>query len=241
MEFGTGVIPEELLSFEDVKVQTSQVRALELQKLGVSDTDRTVTKDTLGATQRDDVLPPKFGSVIPAFAEVQYNQQTDPTRREKVEIVPVESIPELEGSRCIAFYGEPMRYRLAWDSWNDNGGIVYLWFDPIEDISSSLGSQDKIFPEAFWTLIVKKAALNVIRIVRMKALHIDKNDREELNSILSMFEASMIAQIGEWERQFQIWKNLDYNSGPRLRRTLEEIMDRSYDNVTGREPLDGGW
>ena len=230
MEFGTGVIPEELLSFEDAKKETIQVRALEMQKLGISDTDRTVTSDTLGATQRDDAMPVKFGDFIPAFVEIRINDRT-----EKVEIVPVESIPELEGARCIAFYSN--RYRLAWDAWDE--GEIYLWFDPIEDLSGITGKSGITFPQAFWTLLVKKTALNLIKVIRLKALHIGKSDREELNTILSMFEKSLNASLSEWEQEFFKWRNIDFNAGPRLRRTNEEIMARAYNNVTGRVSLDG--
>lgn len=240
-EFG-GTIPENLLSFEGAKREFMSVRALELQKLGIASTDITVVKQVLTPSSRDEVFPGGVGAdIIPAFVEVQLlsalaNQ--DETRY-KVEIIPVELIPAYEGARVIAFYGlNPKRYRLGWDAWNE--GELTLWYDTIEDLLTITGNTDLAFPQAFWTFIVKKTALNLIRIIRFKLAYNTpseiKNTVPQVTSALNLMEQSMIAQVAEWQMEFRKYLNIDLNTQPHLRRTNDEIKRRDYNNVTGAYP-----
>lgn len=234
-EFG-GVMPEVLMSFEDAEREFLSVRALELQKLGVSTTDITVTKSTLNATQRDGLLNTSEGDgMIPAFVELTPDSSTSGDDRVKVEILPVELIPSYEGARAIGFYGTPGRYRLAWDAWDE--GTLTIWYDPVEDLTSIGAATDISFPPNFFTYIFKKTALNLIRVAVAKLMIVDpaqfKESKGNITAALSAFEKSIDRQVGEWEHEFKKWRNLDLNSSPHLRRTNDEIQARGYNNVTG--------
>lgn len=238
-EFG-GVVPESLLSFEDAMREFLSVRALELQKLGISTTDITCTKHTLYPTERDGLVSASIGDMIPAFAELAPTSDSTGNSRYKVEILPTELVPAYEGSRVIAFYGTPTRYRLGWDSWDE--GSLTLWYDPIEDLTQMTAATDLTFPPAFWTFLFKKSALNLVRLLKLKLATLDpisvSNNKANIVAVLGMFEESLFEQVTEWQAEFRKFLNLDLNSQSHLRRTSDEIRARSYNNVSGRDPLD---
>jgi hypothetical protein len=238
-EFG-GVVPENLLSFEDAMREFLSVRALELQKVGASTTDLTCTKLALAPSSRDALVGGSIGNAIPAFAELTPSSDSTGNTRYKVEILPTELVPAYEGARVIAFYGTPTRYRLGWDAWNE--GTLILWYDPIEDLSLLTSATDLTFPPAFWTFIIKKAAFNLVRLLKLKLVALDPANlttrKADLVNVLTMFEQSLIGQVGEWQAEFRKYINLDLNSQSHLRRTSDEIRARGYDNVSGLDPLD---
>lgn len=238
-EFG-GAMPDNLVSFEDATREFLSVRALELQKIGVSTTDITVTTQTINATTRDGLLDVSSkAGVIPAFVELTPTSAAG-DEKYKVEIIPVELIPDYEGGRAIAFYGTPMRYRLAWDSWDE--GTLTLWHDPIEDMTAITAATNVTFPPNFWTHLFKKTALNLIRLARLKLAIIDpaslRQSQANISTALTGFEQSLVMQIAEWEQEMKKWRNLDLNAQAHLRRTNDEINGRGYNNVTGYGPLD---
>jgi hypothetical protein len=239
-EFG-GAMPEVLVSFEDASREFISVRALELQKLGVSTTDVTVTKSTLNASSREGTVPATTGvGMIPAFVELTLNDSGVPDARLKVEIIPTELIPSYEGSRAIAFYGTPMKYRLSWDVWDE--GTITLWHDPIEDLTQFTSNSDVTFPPNFITYLFKKTALNLIRTAVLKLALVDpaslRQSQANIGTALSNFQGSLAAQCSEWEVEFRKWRNLDLNSQRHLRRTQDELALSDFDNVTGSSPLD---
>lgn len=241
-EFG-GVLPESLLSFEDAQREFISVRALELQRLGISTTDITVSSRQIIPNERDAALTPVFGAgMLPAFVEVVPRGSSNDNERYKVEILPVELIPDYEGARAIAFYGTPTRYRLAWDAWDE--GPMIVWYDPIEDITQIGTSTDLTFPPAFWTFLIKKAALNLARVAQLKLVVLDssrhRSNAGAISATFGAFVASLSAQVQDWEREFHKFRNIDLNSQPHLRRTNEEIKARGFNNVTGYDPLDWG-
>jgi hypothetical protein len=238
-EFG-GVMPDSLVSFEDAAREFLSVRALELQKLGVSTTDITVSKRTIYPTERDALLTVTDGiAAIPAFVELTLRDDTS-DRRSKVEIVPTEAIPGYEGSRAIAFYGTPQRYRLSFDAWDEDG--ITLWYDPVEDITAVTLATDLTFPANFWTYVVKKAAINIVRVGILKLAVLDpahyKANKKDIAAALQAFASLLAPQVVEWEMEFKKFRNLDLNSQAHLRRTQDEIMAGDFDNVTGNIPLD---
>lgn len=238
-EFG-GAMPDNLLSFEDAQREFISVRALELQKLGISTTDITVTKRTISPNARDALLSPGIGDAIPAFIELSPFSDNTGNLRYKVEIIPVELIPAYEGGRAIAFYNTPLRYRVAWDVWNE--GTLTLWYDPIEDVTQIRSASDLTFPAAFWTFIIKKAAINLVRLAKLKLVLIDPSNlstnKGDIVNVLTMFEQSLLPQVAEWQMEFKKFLNLDLNNQSHLRRTNEEIKMRGFDNTTGYDPLD---
>lgn len=237
MEFGTGVIPEELLSFEDAEREAVSVRALELQKLGIASPDKTLSENALSPTTRDGTLSAKLLEVVPVFAEAELTGTGtggDPNRREKVEIVPTQAIAGLEGARAIAFYNG--RYRISWDVWDE--GSIWVWGYDLTNLASSTAADSVTFPASFWTLVVKKAALNLIRVLKLKLITTSHPQAEPFIAVLGSFEGSIGAQAADWEREFFKWRTLDPNLTPHLRRTQSEIRVRGYNNITGLSPLD---
>jgi hypothetical protein len=238
-EFG-GAMPDVLVSFEDASREFISVRALELQKLGVSTTDVTVTSTTLNATAREGALPQNIGiGMIPAFVELASYDSTSSVRH-KVAIVPTEMIPSYEGSRAIAFYGSPGRYRLSWDAWDD--GVLHLWADPIEDLTAFTSTDEVAYPPNFLVHLFKKTALNLVRVALFKLAIVDpaslRNSQANISTALNNFQMSLAAQVADWEVEFKKWRNLDLNSQAHLRRTHDELDAIGYNNVTGNIPLD---
>lgn len=238
-EFG-GAMPEVLVSFEDASREFLSVRALEMQKLGASTTDITVTKSNLSANTRDGLLPTITGvGMIPAFVELMHYDSSSEVRS-KVEILPTELIPAYEGSRAIAFYGTPGRYRLAWDAWDE--GTIVLWHDPIDDLTQFTGATDVNFPPNFLTYLFKKTALNLVRVANFKLAIVDpaslRASQNNIAGALKQFEASLASQVGDWNAEFKKWRNMDLNSQAHLRRTNDEIQSVGYNNITGNNPLD---
>ena len=239
-EFG-GAMPDNLVSFEDASREFLSVRALELQKLGVSTADFTVTKSVLNASTRDGLVTPSFGEdMIPAFAELTPRDSSDENYKYKVEIISADLIPAYEGTRSIAFYGTPKRYRLAWDAWED--GTLTIFYDPVEDITSIGQASDVTFPSAFWTMLFKKAALNVVRLAIFKLAIIDpaefKSTKADIERSLQSFVALISPQVAEWEHEFRRHRSLDMNTQPHLRRTQDELALADYHNVSRANPLD---
>lgn len=239
-EFG-GAMPDNLISFEDATREFLNVRALELQKLGIATGDHTVTKSTLNASDRDGLVSPIFGEdMIPGFVELHRFDANYENDRDKVEIISVDLIPSYEGGRAIAFYGTPKRYRLAWDAWDE--GTITVYYDPVEDITEIGQSQDITFPAAFWTFLIKKAALNLIRVALVKLAIIDpaefRTSKQDISKALTSFVALISPQVLEWEREFHKFRNADLNTQPHLRRTTDEINYADWSNVTGVRPLD---
>jgi hypothetical protein len=235
-EFG-GLIPESICSFEDAKREYAYTRSLELQKLGIAGTDRTVTNAVLDpGDDRDGAMPssaPNLRDIIPAAVEFQPTNTTD---RYKVVILSnVEDVPAYEGNRAISFYGEPLRYRLAWDSWD--AGDLYVYYDPVEDIEDLTGASEITFPLAFWTYLTKKTAFILIDMVRLKLTWLNREEeKEQLEKILKALdkmEVKLAAQVAEWCGEFQRYINLDRNEGPYLRRSNLEIMARGYNDTSG--------
>lgn len=238
-EFG-GAMPDVLINFEDASREFLSVRALEMQKLGVSTTDVTVTKTTLNVSTRDGAVPTTTGvGMIPAFVELTTFDSSS-SARHKVEIVPTELIPSYEGSRAIAFYGTPTRYRISWDSWDD--GTITLWHDPIDDLTQFESNSEVPFPPNFLMYLVKKTALNLVRVARFKLAIIDpasyRQSQANISSALGGFEASLAGQVADWSAEFKKWRNLDLNSQAHLRRTHDELDAAGFNNVTGNRPLD---
>lgn len=235
MEFG-GVVPEELLSLEDARREFLYVRSLARQKIGIADTDKTVTSTPLTVTQRDDALPPNLQHIIPAFVEYEHNFPISPNDLRRVLIVPADDIPNYEGARAIAFYGEPLRYKLSWNAWED--GSLTLYYDPVDDLSAISGDDDLPFPMQFHTMLVKQAALKVTDIIKLKMTFLDrweeKDRAERLLGVLGGIEAKLLLQVSDWENEFKRWINKDHNEGPITRRTNEEIQARGYNDVGGR-------
>lgn len=232
------MLPDVVLSFEDARREFLQVYALEMQRLGISDTDRTVTEAVIETDARDEQI--KGVERLPAFAEFHPSTAPNENYREKVEIVPLEMIAEYEGSRAIAFYGHPLRYRAAWDFWKH--GTLYLFYDPVPIIESVAGADDISFPRAFYTYLVKKAALNLVPVARLKLAFLAPEEQKEMLPVilpvLASLEASLAMQAAEWARQFELYRNKDGNETARLRRTNDELQFSNYKNTTGRNPLD---
>lgn len=230
-EFG-GAMPENLLGFEDAMREFLAVRALELQKLGISGTDKTVTSTSLAPTVRDAALPGGFGDITPAFVQLADAGDSTGNTVSKVEIVPIEDIADYEGARAISFYGNPMRYRLAWDAWLE--GTVYVWSNPILDLSAVTETTVMTFPPAFWTLLYKKTARNLVRIATLK-IAFQVSDDPGLSTVaaaLAVLLDSLSAQTVEWEREFRKYTNLDLNAQPHLRRSIEERWARGVNDIT---------
>lgn len=237
-EFG-GRLPAHLLQFEDARREFLQTRALELQKLGASDTDKTVQKISLRLKDRvGAVLVPKgLEGVIPAFVETSVCNCGNCGSVEKVEIVPVEKIPEYTSGRVIAFFGNPLQYRT-----NFNCCSAALWFDPVEDLMSIEGADETKFVPAFTTYLVKKAALNLCGALLMNiALHSAPEEDERMKIIIGAitgFQNNLSIQVSEWALEFKKYVNFPFNTQPNLRRTQDEISVRGYHNTTRSRPLD---
>ncbi len=239
-EFG-GNIPENLLSYESVKRQFVRVRALELHKLGISDTDKTVVEGTLDVTTRSGAMPSKYQDIgiIPAFVELKPTNAT--TRREKIEIVPIEQIADFETSYAIAFYGTPMQYKLSFDAWDR--GEIYLFYDPVEDWDALVGSDSIVFPPNFLIYLECKTATLLIKQIKFNltfkkpAEYTDEHIGMILSGLEELLQTKMV-ELGDWERQMKLWRNKDGNENPRLRRTADELQYSDYRNVTGNQPLD---
>lgn len=234
-EFGS-VIPDNLLSFEDVMRKFVRVRALELQKLGISDTDKTVIEDTLEVTARSGAMPGKYIdasiSILPAGVSLQPNASTN--YREFVEIVPVEDIPSYEGENAISFYGEPMRYKMAADLWLR--GTIYLLYDPVENWDVLINSTEVTFPPQFKILLEVKTALAVIDLIPLKLAVKQPNEfpdeqKAKITEALTIFAVNKGRELAEWEEQFKLWRNKDLNEGPRTRRTYDELKARNYRGI----------
>jgi hypothetical protein len=234
-------MPDNLISFEDAQREFISVRALELQKLGASTADITVTKQSLNPSDRDGLVSPGIGDLIPGFVEiVPYDQPVSGNTRYKVEILPVELIPAYEGSRAIAFYGTPTRFRISWDAWDE--GDVEIWYDPVEDITQITSATDLVFPQAFWVFLIKKTALNLVRVAKFKLIALDpvefRNSQKLLLDSFAHFEGSIADQVRVWEQEFNKHRSTDLNAQPHLRRTNDEVLSRGYNNVSGFNPLD---
>lgn len=239
-EFG-GALPESLVSYSDVVKELVSVRSLELQKLGIATTNITTSHIEFTPSSREGSLPVPY-DYIPSFVEfIPNNTSQDVRIRYKVEILPVESISEYEGARAIAFYGMPRKYLLSWDCWKF--GKLDVWFDPVEDFTAiNSDTSDITFPPAFWNFLFKKTALNIVRVALLKiSMSRDPEivERMELiRSSLAMFAKDLNNAVAEWEMEMAKFRNLDLNTQPHLRRTQEEILLSSYNNVTGSTPGD---
>lgn len=239
-EFG-GAMPESLVSFEDASREFLSVRALELQKLGVATTDYTVTKTTLSASDRDGLLSPIFGDdMIPAWVEATPANSSNNNIRYKVAIITPDLIPAYEGARAIAFYGNPKRYRLSWDAWDDD--TVTIYYDPVEDLTAIGQADDLTFPQAFWTLLFKKAALNTVRVALVKLALVNPSEfqgtKSDVVNALNSFVGLLAPQVAEWEHELRRYRALDLNTQPHLRRTQDELALADYNNVSRANPLD---
>lgn len=241
-EFG-GLLPETILSFEDAKREFLYTRALEIQKLGIADSNKTVTSAKLVVSSRTGLLllPDDAGDadIFPAAVEFQ---PTGTTGRQKVVIIEVDDIPGYEGDRAIAFFDNPMKYRLSWDCWKT--GDLFLFYDPIEDITTIRGADTLKFPLAFWTLLTKKTAFNLVDMIRLKLAWLQRAEEHEQTRVevrgqipallgaLASREAKLAVQVQEWEREFRRWINKDLSQGPYLRRNQMEINARAYRDVS---------
>jgi len=234
-EFG-GRLPAHLLQFEDARREFLEVRSLQLQRLGISDTDKTVQKLDLSAFDRDGNLPDDVSIGTPAFAEYyDYNSHSNPNSRQKVEIVPVENIPEFEGSRVIAFYGSPLRYRAGFDFWNT--GTVSVWFDGVEELLNSTGDMDANFAPAFITYVIKQAAMNLVPVARlnlsMNSLPEEGERMPFIMEALNGFERNLAMQTEHWYKEFKKYVGSGLNTQSRLRRSNFEIKARGINDLSG--------
>lgn len=244
-----GFMPSEsICSFEDAKREFLQTRALELQKLGVADSNKTVTSAKLVVASRTGslVLPDNAGDpdIIPAAVEFQ---PTGSTTRQKVVIVEVDDIPGFENDRAIAFFDNPLKYRLAWDSWTY--GDLYLYYDPVEDMSAIAGGDTLTFSLAFWTLLTKKTALALCSMIHLKLTWLAREEERAqtayvgsrasqtppLLGALAAVEQKLMMQVQEWDREFRRFINKDLGQGPYKRRTQMEINGRGYLDVSDRK------
>jgi len=242
-EFG-GRLPAHLLQFEDARREFLEVRALQLQRLGISDTDKTVQKVELSAFGRDGTLPDDLAVGTPAFAEFyHYNNYANPDTREKIEIVPVEQIPEFEGSRVIAFYGSPLRYRAGFNFWDS--GTISVWFDGVDELLNATGDMDAGFAPAFITYVVKQAAMNLVPVAR---LNLSMNSLPEegervpfIMEALNGFERNLAMQTEHWHKEFKKYVGSGLNTQSRLRRSNFEIKARGFNDLSGgRDAMDWG-
>lgn len=239
-EFG-GVLPDTLADIEDAARELVSVRALELQKLGISTSDATLTTMTITPAARDEVV--SLGSnadIIPAFAVATPLNASNDALRYKVAIIPADRIHAYEGSRAIAFYGRPKRIMYAWDVW-DCDETITLYYDPVESVIAQEISGNIDFPPGFYTMLVKKAALNIARVVKLKLAVLSPADypnRGEIVNVLSAFEQSIAGQVAEWEMEARKARSMDRNQQPHLRRTWDEIKYADFDNTSGATPGD---
>jgi hypothetical protein len=240
-----GNLPDGILTYADASTEFLSVRALELQKMGISSTNVTSDHIVINPPSREGLLPTypsiPYVDVIPSFVElIPKNISTNSYIRYKVEIVPVESIPEYEGARAIAFFGMPRKYRLAFDVWDS--GSLDLWYDGVEDITTKDVTSDVTFPPAFWTFLFKKTALNLISKAMLRlSYNTSPQTRKlagDLTNGLKMAAEGLAMQVKEWELEMMKFRNLDLNTQPHLRRTHEEILLSDYNNITGFTPGD---
>lgn len=238
------MIPETLLSFEDVKRKFVRVRALAMQQLGFSDTDKTATFGSFTPAARDGLVDLGLGAregVLPNFVEfLPTGAARNQGHEVKVEIIPARDIPAYEGAFVIAFYGDPLRYRLGFDSWNR--GTLYLHYDPVEDWTAIAGTTAPNFPQNFEIMLENKSALLLIDTLRFKMafkLPEEIADRIQLiDKALDRLQQTKAAELAEWEKEFKLWKNTELNEQPHMRRTNDEIGNRGYGNVTRNNALD---
>jgi hypothetical protein len=231
-----GMLPESICSFEDAKREFMYARALELQKIGIATTNKTVTVSEMIVEARDGVMimPTGVGDLIAGAVEYEPNNLADgETNRSKVVIVQVDDIPAFEGNLAIAFYGDPMRYRLSFDSWLT--GRLFVYYDPIEDLTELDGDTEITFPLAFWTYLTKKTAFNLIDMIRLKLAWHQRPEEVEQHKVilqaLSALEAKLSKQAEEWHLEFKRWITRDLKQGPYLRRSNMEILARGYNNT----------
>lgn len=250
-EFG-GIIPAELLAFEDARREFLYVRQLELQKLGIAPSNKTVTSSILDVSTRegtlelaDDNCDTEPWAIDVAFVEFQPTGGTI-DERIKVTIVGVEDITNYEGARAISFYGNPLKYRLSWDSWDH--GTLYLYYDPVEDIEtltdlSDCGNENAItFPLQFWQLLSKKTAFNLIDVIRLKlAFHQRPEEKEQtdlINNALTKMEQKLALRIAELDREWRRYINRDLNQQTYMRRSIIEMSARRANDAS---LAFGGW
>lgn len=235
-EFGD-IIPSPILSFQDVAREFLNVYMLEMQKLGISNTNITVEYFDVTSPSREFNLRNVIGKdVFPAFIEFYPNNSI---RIDKVEIVPLDKIPTYEGGKAAAFFGNPLKIKLSWDYWKD--GKLRIYYDPIYDLTSTDLAENVSFPPNFIPYIVKKTAYYLIGLILLKASTLSYVDSDfNLQNFVSAMNAikeNLNTQIIEWSEEFRKFKNIDRNFQPRLRRTWDELQGMSYDNVTGNYPL----
>lgn len=238
-EFG-GVIPETICSFEDARREFLYVRESERQKIGIAPSNKTAENALLDVSVRDGELVlsgcDSPAAISPAFVEYQPTNSTD---RHKVTIVDAEDIPGFEGQRAIAFYADPMRYRLSFDSWDT--GTLYLWYDEVEDLESLEGTDtngDEVaikFPLQFWQLLRKRAAFNLIDTICLKlAWHMRPEEKDQTAGIIAalrMKEQKLALRVQELDNEFRRWINRELNQQPFVRRTSMEIGLRGVNDA----------
>lgn len=237
VEFGR--LSNNLIQFEDVAREFLQVRSLELQRLGISDTEKTVVHKTIKTGQREGNMA-AYGNFTPAFCEYIPNNAVSPDLRYKVAIIPVDQVPEYEGGRAIAFFGNPRKYRAAWDFWEN--GEIDVWYDPIDDINTLVGSSDMAFAPNFDTFLVKQTQFNLIPLACIN-LAVNGTVEEEAKSkaierALDKMGEYLQPQLAKWEKEFRKYLTRDYNTQKHLRRTQDEILAQNYGNVSGNNPTD---
>ncbi len=233
-EFGS-VIPENWLSWEDVARKFVRVRALELEKMGLSNTGKTLQVNTWVPTAREGAVESKFvsqadrTSIHPQHVELQANSVSN--YRDYVEIVPVAAIPEFEGDYAVAFYGDPLQYKMSADLWEI--GTIYVYYDTIESWDDYEIVTTVDFPPNFTVMLELKTAIAVADLALLKIAvknpkEISDMQREQISKAMGLFIGQKSRELREWEDQFKVWLNRDRNTQPRVRRTYDELQWRDY-------------
>lgn len=108
-----------------------------------------------------------------------------------------------DGEKVIGFFGTPTSYSLSFDPVTDWNVQVKLWYEPLATEPAILADSPKI-SQAFHTMIKLRTALAC-------SPYLGIANPEQLTGTL-------MTHLGEWERKWKTWVNLDRNARPIQRR-----------------------
>jgi hypothetical protein len=158
----------------------------------------------------------QFPSTIPGYVEVQASADRDIWSG--ISIVNVDDINDFEGvgRRAIAFYGQPVQYRLSWDP-TLHADTLRLWYSP-----DSLGAQTlqdtPPLPRTFFQNMVPMRATVIDALAQLIL-----KDPTRYQAFVSLKMGTYSNQLQQWDEQFKsfVYENKDlgpieieaYNAG----------------------------
>lgn len=226
-----GQCPPEVLSLEDASDFYLSALDFYLQKLAGTDHFAGGRSQLWSPGGKTGALGGQTPQTIPGLVEIQIDETGE--RWAPIPILNVDDISSMEsvGRYAVAFFGQPVRYRLSWDP-TQASDVLRHWTEPDAEILGTLQDTPALPRTFFQNMVPMRATL--FEAFPQLVLRDPARYKDFVNLKTRLYSS----QLGEWDAQFDSFVYEPPDRGEFTRAPFNEGRESDGSNAINRYPWD---